>query len=84
MIILLCFIMVVSISCSLFYGAASFAHLNLYEDHKNDFEKGGLGSQKTHKLLMRYNLLCYRHSVKRFVVSLLINIISLITGYSIL
>lgn len=83
MIILLGFIMVVSISCSLFYGATSFAYFDLYERHKNYFKKG-YDSQKTHELLMRHSLLCYRHSVKRFVVSLLINIISLIIGYSIL
>ena len=77
--ILLACIIVVSIACSLFYGVTSFAYL----DFKNYFKKGG-GSQKTHKLLIRYNLLCYRHSIKRFVVSLLITIISLIIGYLIL
>ena len=81
--ILLACMMVVSIACSLLYGAASFAYLDLYEEHKNYFKKG-YDSQKTHKLLMRYNQFCYRHSVKRFVVSLLITIISLIIGYSIL
>lgn len=83
MIILLVFMMVVSISCSLFYGATSFAYFDLYEGHKNYFKKG-YDSQKTHELLMRYNLLCYRHSVKRFAVSLLITIINLIIGYSII
>ena len=68
-------------ACSLFYGAASFAYLDLYEEHKSDLKKG-YHSQKTHKLLMRYNLLCYRHTIKRFIVSFLICIISLIIGYS--
>lgn len=83
MIILLGFIMVVSILCSLFYGATSCAYFDLYEKHKYFYEKVCY-LQKSHKILMRYSLLCYRHSVKRFVVSLLINIISLIIGYSIL
>lgn len=67
-------------ACSLFYGTASFTYLDLYEEHKNYFKKGYY-SQKTHKLLMRYNLLCYRHTIKRFIVSFLISIISLIIGY---
>lgn len=79
--ILLACIMVVSIACSLFYGAASFAYLDLYEDHKNYFKKGYY-SPKTHKLLMRYNLLCYRHAIKRFIIYFLICITSLILGYS--
>lgn len=83
MIILLAYITAVSISYSLLYGAASFAYFDLYERYKNYFEKG-YNSQKTHKLLMKYNLLCYRHVIKRTVVSLLITIISLLLGYSIL
>lgn len=83
MIILLGFIMVVSTSCSIFYGAASFAYLDLYEKHKYYFKKK-YSPQKMHKMFMRYNLLCYRHSVKRLTVSLLITIISLIIGYSII
>lgn len=78
--ILLACIAAVSIACSLFYGVASIAHLDLYERHKDYFKKG-YDSQKTHKLLMRYNLLCYRHAIKKSVVSSLITIISLIIGY---
>lgn len=68
-------------ACSLFYGAASFAYLDLYEKHKSYFKKG-YHPQKMHKLLMRYNMLCYRHAAKRLIVSFLISIISLIIGYS--
>ena len=39
MIILLGFIMVVSISCSIFYGAASFAYFDLYKEHEYYFKK---------------------------------------------
>ena len=75
--ILLACIIVVSIACSLFYGVTAFAYL----DFKNYFKKE-YDSQKTHKLLIRYNQLCYRHAIKRFIIYFLICITSLILGYS--
>lgn len=81
MTILLGFIMVVSISCSLFYGAASFAYLDLYKEHEYYFKKKYY-QQKMHKAFMRYNLLCYKYTIKKFIVSFLICIISLIIGCS--
>ena len=78
--ILLACIMVVSIACSLFYGAASFAYLDLYEKHKYFYEKAYI-PRKSHKKLMRYNLLCYRHAIKRFIIYFLICITSLIVSY---
>lgn len=76
--LMLGFIMVVSLIFWIYYGAVSFAHMELCRTHESSFAKYGL---KTNKLFARYNKMCYRYCFKRLLVSFTICIISLIVGY---
>lgn len=76
--LILGFIMVVSLAFWIYYGAASFAYMNLYCRHESSFAEYGL---KTNKLFARYNKMCYRYCFKRLLASFTICIISIIVGY---
>ena len=78
MILMLGFIMVVSSVFLIYYGAASFAYLDLCYKHETYFAKY---RKKRYKKYARYYKICYKRCLKLMLISMAVCIISIIVGY---